>query len=227
MRRFTLLVGTVGLLCAGAVGAIACGDDGAAIADAPDAAPDTAATSSSSSSGSTGSTSSSGSSGEGGASSSSSSSGELPSNPGQLTCGAVTCDAGATGPGPGGTFNPNACCQSATEADTKCERANNCENEGANGNLLLRCDETADCQKSGDICCYVRTGNGGNGTSFSTTCGSTQQVPFQCRSGFGGDAKNRPQLCKTSAECGDAGACNLKTCDGFKLHVCGSPDGCQ
>lgn len=217
MRRMTLVVGTVSLLGLGAIGAIACGDDDSTggVAPAPDAAggtDGTAATSSSGTSGDPGSSSSSGGTTDGGTSSSSSS-GDLPPSPGQLACGATTCDAGGGG-GPG----PNVCCQSATDANTKCARAFQCDNTGSNGALRLLCDDKADCE-DGEVCCYVKDGNGGP-PSFSTTCRN------QCR-GPGPNGKPRPHLCKTSAECGDAGACNAKTCDGFKLRVCGSPEGCQ
>ena len=231
MRRITLLFGTVSVLSVGAIAlVVACGDDdssGSAAANTPDgAAGETGAATSSSgassgASGSSGASSSSGGPSDGGASSSS---GDLASNPAQYTCGTMTCDAGFAGGGNG----PNVCCQAANGTDTKCSSSKNCDNTGSNGNLRLTCDETADCAGGpggGGICCYVKEQAGGGGQpSFAASCLSR----FECRTFQpGSGAKPRPQLCKTSAECGDAGVCNPKTCDGFKLHVCGSPDGCQ
>lgn len=231
MRRMTMLFGTVCLLSVGTIATVvACGDDdsaGAGAANIPDgAAGETGAATSSSGAGSTsgtsGTSSSSGEPADGGTSSSSG--GSLASNPAQYTCGSTTCDAGFTGGG------PNVCCQAANETNTKCTTRNACDNTGSNGNLRVQCDETADCPASGpgggDICCYFKdqSGPGGSVPSFTASCMSRQE----CRSFTPGQgAKPRPQLCKTSAECGDAGACNLKTCDGFKLNVCGSPAGCQ
>ena len=97
----------------------------------------------------------------------------------------------------------------------------------------MTCDESADCTNN-QICCYVKQQGGGGGgggqPSFTAAC-STRTLCRTFENGGGGGGmptfKPRPQICKTSAECGDAGTCNPKTCDGFKLHVCGSPDGCQ
>jgi hypothetical protein len=217
------LFGTVTLICAGTLGAIvACGDDDSSSIPSP--APDGAASSgvaSSSGSTSSGATSTSSSSGaptDGGASSSSSS-GDLGSNPTQLSCGATICDAGFSTSG-----GLNVCCQAANEANTKCLLRNQCDNSGSNGNLRVQCDEAADCvgDQAGEICCYVKQVSGQ--PTFTALCQTRDDCRvFQAGEGF----VPRPQLCKTNAECGDAGACNEKTCDGFKLHVCGTPNGCK
>lgn len=73
---------------------------------------------------------------------------------------------------------------------------------------------------AGEICCYIKQ----SGPTFNAQC----EARTDCRVFVPGQgAVPRPQLCKTTAECGDAGACNEKSCDGFKLHVCGSPTGCK
>lgn len=229
MRRITVLVGTVGLLSAGAIGAIACGSDDATVPDATDSgATNTssggeAGTSSGGTSGATG-TSSGGTSGTpaDGGSSGTTSSGDLPPTPYQFTCGASTCDAGeTTGPGPG----ENVCCVAADQAKTKCSTSFQCDNQGNGGNLRMACDESADCHDDRDICCYVKQGN--QNPSFEARCTRANQCVTFTGGGPGGNMTRRPQLCHTSAECGDAGACNEKTCDGFKIHVCGAPAGCQ
>jgi hypothetical protein len=221
MRRMPLLFGTVISICAGALGAIvACGGDDDA-SEVPPPPPDGAAASSSGSTTSGATTSSSSSSSGGptdGGASSSSSSGDLGSNPGQLSCGATVCDAGFSSGG------LNVCCQAANETDTKCRLRNDCDNSGSNGDLRLQCDEAADCvgDNAGDICCYLKVNTGQ--PSFTAFC----QARDDCRTFQAGQGQvPRPQLCKTNAECGDAGACNEKTCDGFKLHVCGTPLGCK
>jgi hypothetical protein len=223
MHRIALLVGTLGLLGAGAIFACGGSEDDPALGPVPDAAVEGAAASSSSSGDPMTSLSSSGAPTDGGTSSSSSS-GEPASNPRQFTCGASTCDAGGGG---GGGFNPNVCCQATNEAETKCARAQDCENDGDNAKLRMVCDESADCvgDNDGDVCCYVKEGNGN--PSFTATCRSRQQCNTFTFGSGPPQVTPRPRICKTTAECGDAGVCNEKTCDGFKLHVCGSPAGCQ
>lgn len=208
MRRITLLLSMVGLAAGGAVGAMACGgDDDASV---PVVTPGDAATSSG---GETGASSSSGSPSNPDASSSSSSGGSTPSsNPGQLTCGATACDAG--GGGGGGAV----CCARPTGEGT-CTRENDCDNDGPDGGISLECDEAADCD-DGDRCCFI-TERDNNRIASSTQCRG------RCATGGGGGATARPQVCKTSAECGDGGACTQKTCGGFKLFVCGTPEGCN
>jgi len=207
MRRITLLLSIVVLAAGGAIGAMACGsDDGNAAV--PVVTPDDAA--STSSGGETGASSSSGS--AAGPDAASSSGGATPtSNPGQLTCGATACDAG------GGGGGARVCCARPTGEGT-CTRENDCDNEGPDSGISLECDEAADCE-DGDRCCFITERDNDRITS-STQCRG------RCTGGGGGGTA-RPQVCKTSAECGDGGACAQKTCGGFKLFVCGTPEGCN
>jgi hypothetical protein len=71
----------------------------------------------------------------------------------------------------------------------------------------IRCDEKADCTDPQEKCCLGFT---------STTCNNDCPGPG-----------NGIQVCKTAAECGDAGPCNMKMCGNRQWTVCGSPAGCQ
>ncbi|MBX3230517.1 MAG: hypothetical protein KIT84_02710 [Labilithrix sp.] len=79
----------------------------------------------------------------------------------------------------------------------------------------MECDEKADCTDQRDRCCFMRT------DEVQTECRRS------CTTGGGPNTTVHPQVCKTSEECGDAGACAEKTCNGFKLFVCGQPAGCN
>jgi hypothetical protein len=68
----------------------------------------------------------------------------------------------------------------------------------------LHCDESADCIGGANTVCCLD--------------GMATQCMGACASGV--------RLCKTQAECGDAG-CALKTCAGRAIQVCGAPPGCR
>jgi hypothetical protein len=222
MRRITMLIGTVGVLVAGGVGAvIGCG--GSDDATTPKPTVSSSSSSGSNTSSSSGDLSSSSSSGftTSSSSSSSSSSGTAGvTNPNQITCGTALCDAGTT-PGSG---NPSFfCCARDGGTDSVCIRDNQssqCDNSSDQNTLQLNCDESADCPVDGtqhEQCCLSRTGD------VATNC--------QGSCGGGTSLNPRAQVCKTDAECSDGGAaqptCAEKTCRGFKIHVCGTPEGCQ
>lgn len=77
------------------------------------------------------------------------------------------------------------------------------------------CMSAADCGDGGDVCCLIVTAQT---MSTAGTCASTCAIPT-----------TYPQLCKMSAECGDAG-CNSCTVDAggvpVMLQVCGTVEGC-
>lgn len=220
MRRITLLLSMVGLAIGGATAAIVgCGgEDEVAPTDVPDGAV-------ASSSGETGASSSSSSSGGSttdpdGSGSTTSSGGAPPTNPGRISCGASDCDAGG-----GGGFNRFVCCERPNGGIAACTRQNDCDNQGPDSGLSVACDETADCDDN-ERCCLLQTeqnlpGPGPDQLVSRTACQN------RCQVGNGGNLKRVPQVCKTSAECGDAGACAQKDCGGFKVFVCGSPEGCK
>jgi hypothetical protein len=198
MKRLAWLA-TSGLLVAyGLAGALAgCGSDDEVPAASGDDAGDDAASASSSS----GSTSSSGGSSSGEVDAAADAQVDPPSssNPGKLTCGATECDLATAD-----TY----CCLRAV-GDAGCETANN----ACNGGAKLNCDEPADCPNANENVCCMRAGGAGGGAVASSQCADA------CNNGF--------VLCKTAADCGDAGACNEKTCFGAKVSVCGSPAACQ
>ncbi len=82
---------------------------------------------------------------------------------------------------------------------------NNCSGPGA---FDLRCDEKADCPNAGDKCCLSL-----GGASCETDCPGPSNFEIV--------------LCKTNAECGGAGVCNVKTCANRSVSVCGSPAACN
>lgn len=238
MQRITLLFMTAAMLGGGILAAVeGCSSN-------PTATPGGSSTSSSSSSGDNGTSGT-----VDTTSSSSSSSGTVffdsgptnvaTPNPGQFSCGTVVCDAGGPNDNPN---NPPVCCQRpASQTGTACVLSNNCDNLGPDASLQLDCDESADCPQSGNgqqqACCYVKDVQGfqGRNTTFSTQCGRVRDcVNFDQTTG---DPIPMPILCKSSADCSDAGVdsgtagvvapCNQKTCDGFTVFVCGSPAGCQ
>jgi hypothetical protein len=76
------------------------------------------------------------------------------------------------------------------------------------------CDERADCPSPGGTrhCCLAfGLGGGGSAQCQGTPCN-------------GGDLA----LCKTNAECGDAGACKSVTCtDGHTFYACNTTAECK
>jgi hypothetical protein len=126
--------------------------------------------------------------------------GAVPPSGGVSNPGKISCGDVECDAGAGGV-----CCLYDGGATTSCGRFL-CPGTGDPGKTLAEsCDETADCptEEGGrqPQCCLDR---------FGTVCNNRCDV----------------QLCKTDAECGDAGPCNPKTCRGVALHVCGVPDGC-
>jgi hypothetical protein len=99
--------------------------------------------------------------------------------------------------------NQDVCCLSYVDGGATCQ--NDCTASA----MQLECDDNADCG-GGDVCCL-----GGNpGQGFQATCNN-------------GCQGQEPQLCQTNAECGTNGPCNLKSCFGKQLRVCGSPALCN
>jgi hypothetical protein len=135
-------------------------------------------------------------------------SGTATSNPGKITCGAAECDAGDRG---GGN-----CCE--RDGGRACANnsgtMNTCNERGA---FRIRCDEKADCDAE-EKCCGSLDDDDGAIRVTGTTCARD----CEGRSGAG-----EVQICKTTEECGDAGACAEKTCGGRVLRVCGTPTACQ
>jgi hypothetical protein len=84
------------------------------------------------------------------------------------------------------------------------------------------CTSAANCGDGGNVCCLIVTAQT---MSTAGTCASTCAITVPTA---------YPQLCKTSAECGDAGPCNLLTCTvdaggtGYPvtLQACGMIPGC-
>jgi hypothetical protein len=120
-------------------------------------------------------------------------------NPGKITCGTSECDAGLFAAG---------CC--VQDGGATCSSSPICA-----GGLALKCDESSDCTGLGQLkpsCCLTTSALGASTACNPVGCGAQGIL-----------------LCKSDDECGDGGAvpCNLKTCAGYSLHVCGAPDGCN
>lgn len=135
------------------------------------------------------------------------SSGSDVSNPGRVTCGAGECDSGIA------ALSQELCCLKPAGTPPVCATNPTCQDTGF---LRLVCDEVADCPMNGGPrrCCLAFTGV--NLNSDCTLVGSD-----------GACTNGRAQLCKTSAECGDAGACALRRCGAYDVRVCGTPVGCN
>ena len=79
------------------------------------------------------------------------------------------------------------------------------------------CTSAADCGDGGNVCCL-------------SVSSSTTSVVGACQSSC---TVALPQLCKTSGECGEAGACSVLSCtvDGspltIPLQACGAVQGCK
>jgi hypothetical protein len=87
------------------------------------------------------------------------------------------------------------------------------------GSTGASCTSAAACGDGGHVCCLVVNAST---TSTSGTCETTCGVA------------SYPQLCKTSAECGDAGPCTMQSCIldagggvSFTLQACGTVPGCK
>lgn len=84
----------------------------------------------------------------------------------------------------------------------------------------MSCTSAADCGDGGQVCCLVVSASA---TAASGTCEPTCSIP-----------SSYPQLCATSAECGDAGSCNKQSCTvnvsgssvPVSLKACGMVQGC-
>ena len=101
------------------------------------------------------------------------------------------------------TADTQFCCRSASDAGCVA-KGGNCQ--GAE----VECDEAADCKNKGEVCCLT-AGAAGLRARCGADCNDFNQI----------------QVCKTAAECGDAGACAQKTCYGQKVQMCGSKQGCN
>ena len=124
-----------------------------------------------------------------------------------LACGGASdpTPAGSSGSNPGKVTCETAECDVAGGYACCSHDARPCMKGCPNSaSFELHCDESADCT--------VATVNKCCSFGLSAVCQS------ECTDG--------PQLCKTQAECGAAG-CSLKTCNGHKMQVCGTPAGCQ
>lgn len=218
MNRLAWLVVGGGLLVSGAVAGVVGGCSTDAPVTETDAGDPTSSSSGGSNSSSGTSGSSSGTSGTSGGTSSGSSGDPVDAGGGD---GGAT-DGGGDGGGDGGRSNPNkiTCGNTACDAGTsRCCWPENDAGAGVcaatcqgNNTFEVQCDEKADCANPNHKCCI------GFGEA---------ECSAQCFLG--------PQLCKTGAECGDAGPCNEKSCTRgnganavvLKLRVCGTPLGCQ
>jgi hypothetical protein len=223
MRRIALLLGAAALVGYGVTAALGgCGGDEATVTPEPDgAASSSGSTSGDQTSGGTSGATSGGTSGgtsgssgdpDGGGTSSSGNLGAT--NPGRVTCGATECDAGG--------FNNNVVCcyRDAGAACGRQQGPGNPPDECTDNTFQTECDEPADCPGiggGGNRACCLRLRAQGT-IAAAQTCGQFGQ-------GCGND--NGPRVCKTTADCGDAGACAVKNCGGRQVGVCGSPTGCM
>jgi hypothetical protein len=206
MKRLAWLVGSFGMVAWGLGGTLAaCGGEADVAVAPPDAAAEgSVAAPSSSSSGAA----------EAGASSSGGASGGL-------TDGGPMSEGGADGgASSGATSNPGKVSCGAAECTSPTQACcagvlldggprNTCQpaGDGCFG-VKQECDEKADCNGA-QICC---TDFGGG-------------LSFECKAGCAGQ---NVQICKTSAECGDAGACKEYSCPGGrKIRSCTKPGICD
>jgi hypothetical protein len=203
MRRIALLISATALIGGGVAAVIGgCGDDAATVpgADDEDGSPGSSGNTGDpgSSNGDPGTGPGTGGGNDGGVDGSpGSSGGNAISNPGKLTCGSSECDAG----------RGSVCCHN--EAGATCTDRNGCDDRRRD--FVVRCDEPADCS-NGRICCADDT---------QASCVDRSRLPG--RTPCGNDAI----VCKTDADCGDAGACSQKVCGRVSLRVCGTPQGCN
>lgn len=131
----------------------------------------------------------------------------LTPDPGMLRCGAQSCD----------TSEQTCCVQ--TDGGGRCVNGNG-NGGGPNGcgpaALRARCDEKADCEDEGDVCCGTLEFQVGPGFPFR---GLRTQCDDRCGMGVAGRLER--QICKTNAECPDAGSCVPFSCRGRTVGVCG------
>lgn len=207
MNHRILFLVTACVLGGGAMVALnACGDDDAAIPPAGDDAGGASSSGSTSSSSSSGSTSGGTSSGTSGGTSSgdpdSGTDGGASSSGAISNPGKITCGAAEC------TIGTQLCCRGLNDAGCIAEN-DNCQ--GAE----IECDEKADCPDQDDSCCLDFAGIGSG-------------LRARCEN----NCMRRFQICKTAAECGDAG-CVEKTCgqgaNAIKIRTCGpvAGSGCQ
>jgi hypothetical protein len=137
------------------------------------------------------------------------------SNPGEATCGPVlTCNVDA-GTGGGAAGKPY-CCERADGGDS-CETNNAaCPITGTR----LACDEPADCPANKHECCLTTNTVGPAAGDGGVTVGNAQ-----CNN----DCNNKDLvLCKSAKDCGDGGACSLRTCKGGDtFYACNANDDCK
>lgn len=210
MRRLAwsvAFVGVAGTALAGAI--VGCGDDDATGATTGDGgasssgATSSSGTTTSSSGGSSGTTSSSGGSSSG--STSGGTDGGLDAaapNANKVSCGTTECDS-----------TTQICCASPdTDGGApdgglgyKCQASG----DTCSG-AKVACDEKADCPGGTNVCCTNISGSA---------------IASECKMTCGG---SEVQLCKTTAECGDAGPCAQYSCPlGRKVFACTKPVGCN
>ncbi len=91
----------------------------------------------------------------------------------------------------------------------------------SSGSAGSSCTSASSCGDGGEVCCLVLSPSA---TSTSGTCQPTCSIPSAY-----------PQLCATSAECGDAGPCTKQSCSAsvngtsvpISLQACGVVPGCK
>jgi hypothetical protein len=104
-----------------------------------------------------------------------------------------------------------------------CERADGgpiCDTSGAacgggGGTVRVYCDEPADCPMTRDCCLAFAAVGGGSGIAM-------------CQGGTKPCNAADLTLCKTNAQCGDAGTCKQVTCTGgYKFYACNTTADCK
>ena len=212
MKRLLWIAAGAAFVGAGSTGALegcgGSGDDSAALSanDSGSSGDSTIGSDDGGSGGDTGSPT-----GDGGTKTDSGGSGPL-SNPGEATCGPVlSCNVDA---GNGG--NKPYCCERIDGGDS-CET-----NNGACGTTgtRLECDEPADCPANKQECCMTTTTLGPALGDGGISIGNAQ-CNNHCNA-------NDLVLCKSAKDCGDGGACSLRTCKGGDtFYACNTNDNCK
>lgn len=136
------------------------------------------------------------------------------SNPGEATCGpTLSCNVDA---GNGGAPGKPYCCE-RTDGGDSCETNNAaCGISGTR----LECDEPADCPANKQACCMMTNNFGPALGDGGVTVGNAQ-----CNNNCN---KNDLVLCKSAKDCGDGGACSLRTCKGGDtFYACNANDDCK
>ncbi|WP_394848266.1 hypothetical protein LZC95_12470 [Pendulispora brunnea] len=121
------------------------------------------------------------------------------SDPKSLRCGNTRCNT-----------DDQFCC---VQDDGGAACASDSDGGACNGGTEIGCDEQADCDE-GEVCC---------GTAKLGEVTVECAPPTSCNNPF----ENR-RICKTDAECGDAGACVTQPCKGIIVSTCGGipPSAC-